>query len=75
MIDTKQILVCAAVLVVAGTSLGIRAEEVCENPQQNVQVCTQFAGNSGNCKTSSLEPCDTSETDASAALYCPQVGA
>ncbi|MBT5052950.1 MAG: cadherin-like domain-containing protein, partial [Gammaproteobacteria bacterium] len=73
MIDTKQILVCAAVLVVAGTSLGIRAEEVCENPQQNVQVCTQFAGNSGNCKTSSLEPCDTSETDASAALYCPQV--
>ena len=73
MIDFKKVLMFAAVLAIAYTSFGSRAETVCSNPQQNVQVCTEFAGNSGNCKTSSLVPCNTSETDTSAARYCPQV--
>ena len=71
MIDFKMVLMFAAVLAIAYTSFGSRAETVCSNPQQNVQVCTEFAGNSGNCKTSSLAPCNTSETDTSAARYCP----
>ena len=73
MIDFKKVLMFAAVLAIAYTSFGSRAETVCSNPQQNVQVCTEFKGNSGNCKTSSLVPCNTSETDTSAARYCPQV--
>ena len=73
MIDFKMVLMFAAVLAIAHTSFGSRAETVCSNPQQNVQVCTEFKGNSGNCKTSSLAPCNTSETDTSAARYCPQV--
>ena len=73
MIDFKMVLMFAAVLAIAHTSFGSRAETACSNPQQNVQVCTEFKGNSGNCKTSSLAPCDTSETDTSAARYCPQV--
>ena len=73
MIDFKKVLMFAAVLAIAYTSFGSRAETVCSNPQQNVQVCTEFKGNSGNCKTSSLVPCNPSETDTSAARYCPQV--
>lgn len=73
MIAFKRSLVIATACVVAFTSFGSRAEEVCSNPQQNVQVCTQFRGNSGNCKTLSLVPCNTAETDSAAALYCPEV--
>jgi hypothetical protein len=90
MIDFKKVLMFAAVLAIAYTRFGSRAETVCSNPQQNVQqtycavyVCTKFNRGQGTCSRRSTSVCETngirlvacvlSETDTSAALYCPQV--
>ena len=62
MIDFKKVLMFAAVLAIAHTSFGSRAETVCSNPQQNVQqtycavyVCTKFnKGHSGTCSSDVL---------------------